>query len=656
MLRLMTKAVLTLCLIAVVGVCGVFQGQATVSAEEGTIQLPDNYMSKLIYRPPLAGLGRITRSESGLVYIKHLNESGGARVSLLNTDQDYITTVIDLPSWSLSSIIIGGPGDTFFMEVDGEIREVKPDGSYDVWGQVSGVAPWYYTPDGRMLGIGGGASKVVEIFQDGSVTELATGLSLAYDVVADDSGDIFISDFMAESLIKLDPEGNLTTIASIAPDNTDLTIGTDGDLYLNSVASGFVRVDKVTGNFTPMVLTGASCPLVQSPAGVGFDESGRAIFASWADSRVTWVDFDANQGGELLHQLWANTDSSAIGPDDALYLGVDGCGTSIPSKIVRFTVDGDSQVYIDGLTGSISDIAFDSGGGLYVGLASETGLELDYFAPGSTSPSQISVPPGYDMGSLAVDPVSDDLFVSTGPSSPTDSNATILAFNRTGFQGSYVVTVPKPVLGLSLDTGPEGTLYAFATERERFATGPEVGRWILRLELETGTSEVVWSHNLTGCCPMGSFSVDSEGYIWWVLNPDFLLYKVSPAGDADLFAQNIPVDSGSVQRNSAGDLFLNSPEGIFRIWEPNNVERIQLVMDDLDELAYFGVLSPGRYNALQKRLEGTIASLDRDQNHAAENQLDAFLLTLRAYVRAGIIQQERADPLVLAVEDTLARL
>ena len=155
---------------------------------------------------------------------------------------------------------------------------------------------------------------------------------------------------------------------------------------------------------------------------------------------------------------------------------------------------------------------------------------------------------------------------------------------------------------------------------------------------------------------MGSFSVDSEDYIWWVLNPDFLLYKVSPAGDADLFAQNIPVDSGSVQRNSAGDLFLNSPEGIFRIWEPNNVERIQLVMDDLDELAYFGVLSPGRYNALQKRLEGTIASLDRDQNHAAENQLDAFLLTLRAYVRAGIIQQERADPLVLAVEDTLARL
>jgi sugar lactone lactonase YvrE len=656
MLRLVTKGMLVLCLIAVVGFNAVFHEHATVLAQEEAIQLPDNYVSKLVYRPPLAGLGRITRSESGLVYIKHLNENGGVKVSLLNTDQDCVATVVDLPSWASSSIIIGGPGDTFFVEVDGEIRQVNPDGSFDVWGQGVGVAPWYYTPDGRMLGIAGGETKVVEIFQDGSITELATGLSLAYDIVADDNGGIFISDFMAESLIRLDPDGTLTTVASIAPDNTDLTIDNEGDLYLNNAASGFVRVDEITGNFTPMVLASASCRLVQSPADVVFDGSGRAIFASWVDSRITWVDFDANQGGELLHQLWANTDSSAVGPDDALYLGVDGCGTSIPGKIVRFTVDGDSQVYIDGLIGSISGIAFDSSGGLYVGLATGTGVGLDYFPPGSTSPSQISVPTGYDIGSLAVNLTSDDLFVSTGLSSPTDSSATILRFNPSGFQGSYVVGLPKPAIELSLASGPAGTLYAFATERDRFATGPEVDRWILRLELETGTSEVVAQVNRIGCCPMGSFSVDSEGYIWWVLNPDFLLYKVSPAGDTELFAENLPIDSGSVHRNSDGDVFLNSPEGIFRIWEPTDAERIQLVMDDLDELVHFGVLSTGHYSALDAMLESAIASLGRDQNQAAEKKLEAFLRTLCAYLRAGIIQQERADPLIIEVEDTLARL
>lgn len=657
MLRLRAQRMLIFCLIAVVGLCSVFHGDSSVLAQDEAIQLPDDYMSKLVHRPPLAGLGRITRSESGLIYIKHLNTSGGVRVSILHTDQGYITTVIDLPSWALTSIIIGGPGDTFFLEVDGEIRQTNPDGSFDVWGQSVGGAPWYYTPNGRMLGIADGGTRVVEIFQDGSVAELVTGLSLAYDVVADDSGNVFISDFMAESLIKLDSDGVLTTVASIAPDNTDLTIDADGNLYLNNAASGFVRVDKITGNFTPMQLTNTGCRLVQSPADVVFDQSGRAIFASWVQSRITWVDFDANQGGELLHQLWANTSSSALGLDDALYLGVNGCGTSIPSKIVRFTIDGDSQIYIDGLIGSISDIAFDSSGGLYVGLmTTETDFELDYFPLGSTSPSRISVPVGYDMGSLAVDPVSNDLFMSTGASSPTDTNATILKFNPTGFQGSYVVSLPEPVMELSLATSPEGILYAFATERDRFMTGPEVDRWILRLELEAGTSEIVCQINRIGACPMGGFSVDSEGYIWWILNPDFLLYRVSSTGDAELFARNLPVDSGSAHRDSEGDLFLNTPEGIFRIWAPTNAERIQLVMDDLGALADFDVLSRGRYAALQVKLERATASLGRDQTQAAKNELSAFLQTVCAYVRAGIILQQRADPLILAVEDILARL
>jgi hypothetical protein len=48
--------------------------------------------------------------------------------------------------------------------------------------------------------------------------------------------------------------------------------------------------------------------------------------------------------------------------------------------------------------------------------------------------------------------------------------------------------------------------------------------------------------------------------------------------------------------------------------------------------------------------------LGRDQNQAAVKKLDAFVVTLGAYVRAGIVEQERADPLMLAVEDTLARL
>jgi hypothetical protein len=155
---------------------------------------------------------------------------------------------------------------------------------------------------------------------------------------------------------------------------------------------------------------------------------------------------------------------------------------------------------------------------------------------------------------------------------------------------------------------------------------------------------------------MGSFSVDSEGYIWWILNPDFLLYKVASLGAAELFAQNLPIDSGSAHRNSDGDLFLNTPEGIFRIWEPTLGERVQLIIEDLDDLGDFAVLNEGRCKALQLKLESAVSSLNRGDSKAAEHQLKAFLRSLGAYIRVGIIPEERADTLILAVEDVLARL
>jgi len=65
---------------------------------------------------------------------------------------------------------------------------------------------------------------------------------------------------------------------------------------------------------------------------------------------------------------------------------------------------------------------------------------------------------------------------------------------------------------------------------------------------------------------MGSFSVDYEGYIWWLLNPDFLLYRIPPNGTARLFGENLPVDAGYANRNAEGDIFLNSPDGLYRIW------------------------------------------------------------------------------------------
>ena len=130
----------------------------------------------------------------------------------------------------------------------------------------------------------------------------------------------------------------------------------------------------------------------------------------------------------------------------------------------------------------------------------------------------------------------------------------------------YDFEMPKEPIEVLLDFAPDGTFYAFATEKERFMTGPMVERWILRLDLPTETAEMVAQVDRAGCCPMGSFSVDYGGYIWWLLNPDFLLYRIPPSGQARLFGENLPVDAGYVNRNSSGDIFLNSPDGLYRMW------------------------------------------------------------------------------------------
>ncbi len=538
-------------------------------SQEGDIQLPDGYASKIVYRPPLAGLSGIVTSHSGAVYVRHLGSAGGVKVSRLDVDQGTLTTVLDLSPGNSVSTIVGGPADTFFIPVDGEFRQVGPDGAYTVWGSSPSAGyPRYFTYSNRMLGISNDETAVLELFSDGSSVTLLTGLGLAYDVVASEDGTIFISDIGAGNLLRLDPGGTYTTVAAISPDNTDLVLDHEGDLYINNGASGFAQVNLLTGQFTQMTAPNAECRAIQSPADVIFDNSNRAVFASWVDNIITWADFSTGDGGRVIYQSWANSRTADIGPDDALYVGVNGCGSSVSSQIVRFTAEGSHSVYLDGLLGDINGLAFDSSGGLYMSLNTETSVGVYYVAQGTTTPTLVPDSAGVEVFSLAVDPTTGHVFTYSSKDQQNPSRILVVELSTQGKVGEYYVELPKAPMEALLDFAPNGTLYAFATEEARHMTGPEVDRWILRLDLTSGTSNIVAQINRVGCCPFGNFSVDASGHIWWVLNPDFLLYQISPGGEAELFASNLPIDAGYVNRNSNGDIFLNSPDGLYRVWIP----------------------------------------------------------------------------------------
>jgi hypothetical protein len=536
-------------------------------ALEGEIELPPDYDYELVYRPTLAGLTGIVSSYDGTIYVRHLGETGGVTVSQLDVDEGELCPVLELEPEVSASHIIGGPEETFFISVNDEWRQYSPDEQYQVWSNSTPAGyPKYYSEDGRMLGVSNDDTAVLELWPDGSSQTLLGGLGWVYDIVTADDGLIFISDIEDGKLISLDATGTHTDVIEIAKDNTDLVLDHSGNLYFNNADERFARVDVDTGEVTEITADNAECQVIKSPADLVFDLSERVIFASWVDSMITWADISTGDGGWVIDQPWANTKAADIGPDQYLYLGVNGCGSSPSSQIESFDATGAHTTRLAGLEGTIWDLAFDSTGGLYFALTTPISTGVSFLPHGAITPTLVPISPSVEMGSLAVDPTTDHAFGYAGQHSLTATVALIVEFTGSGKVADYQVSLPKEPMEVCLDCAPDGTLYAFATEKERFTSGPKVDRWILRLDLTQGTSETVAHIERDGCCPMGAFSIDAYGYMWWILNPDFLLYQIPPGGEASLFASNLPIDPGYADRNMDGEIFLNTPEGLYRMW------------------------------------------------------------------------------------------
>ncbi|GAF99495.1 unnamed protein product, partial [marine sediment metagenome] len=266
--------------------------------------------------------------------------------------------------------------------------------------------------------------------------------------------------------------------------------------------------------------------------------------------------------GILVSNQGANTMAADIGPDDALYVGTWGCGTEIPAQVVRITDDGRQSIYVDGLRGQVRDLAFAPDGGLFIAVhLAGWGNRLYYVPPGGGDAAEIPDAGKYGgTNTLAVHPSSGHLFAAA------HGGASVAEFTPDGPVSEHPLWFPKEVWDLIIDTAPDGTLYAYASEAARAQTGPVVERWLLRLDIESEATEIVAQFDRQGCCVMGNMCVDAQGTLWWLINPEFRIYRVEPDGTMKLFARNLPIDPGAVAVDSQGDVYFTSPSGIYRIY------------------------------------------------------------------------------------------
>jgi hypothetical protein len=85
-------------------------------------------------------------------------------------------------------------------------------------------------------------------------------------------------------------------------------------------------------------------------------------------------------------------------------------------------------------------------------------------------------------------------------------------------------------------------------------------------------------------------------------------------------------------------------------------DQILLLVDDIEALIDAGVLNGGQGNALTVKLLNALDKIARGKNHAAANQVSAFINQVEDFVAESILTPDQGAALIAAAEDILDAL
>ncbi|MHC1551619.1 NHL repeat-containing protein [Phyllobacterium sp. K27] len=113
--------------------------------------------------------------------------------------------------------------------------------------------------------------------------KLWDGFSSPVGMAYDATGNLFVAEWGAGRISRIDPDGNRTTFADGISGPTGLAIGSDGTMYVASYSR-----DEVY-RFTPTGERSVHVTGLATPAGISFDRSGRLLIANRRTNQILAV-------------------------------------------------------------------------------------------------------------------------------------------------------------------------------------------------------------------------------------------------------------------------------------------------------------------------------------------------------------------------------
>ena len=183
----------------------------------------------------------------------------------------------------------------------------------------------------------GGA--IVKIAPNGTVTPFVSGLDDVVQMVFDSSGNLFVSDYGQNKVLKITPGGIVSTFATISEPH-GIVIDPSDNLYVNEYSNQ--TLDKITPTGIVSVVATNVGPADQRATSLARDVSGDLYVGTLYGSVITRV---TTVGAKSTFATGTGGDAGmTMGPDGNWYVSSYASGTSVSNMILRVSPTGTVSV------------------------------------------------------------------------------------------------------------------------------------------------------------------------------------------------------------------------------------------------------------------------------------------------------------------------